>query len=265
MSRLLRRGGVLAAVAAVAMGLGPAGAPLLSPSDALAFKFGKFGKRSLKPGMRGKDVRVLQRSLTRLKLRTRVDGRYGKRTKRNVLALERRLGDRRVDGKINRMDARRIKGLINEQLARKRAAIGTAGYVFPVPDPHDFGGASARFGAPRSGHSHQGQDVFAPCGARMLAAQPGNVKVNSYQGAAGHYLVIDGLDGSDTAYMHMQKRSWAAVGTLLYAGQQIGKVGASGNASGCHLHFEHWTYPGWYSGGYPIDPLPELLQWDAYS
>jgi murein DD-endopeptidase MepM/ murein hydrolase activator NlpD len=77
--------------------------------------------------------------------------------------------------------------------------------------------------------------------------------------------VIDGADGTDTVCMHMKKLSWAPVGTPLYPGQQIGRVGASGNASGCHLHFEHWTTPGWYAGGTPYDPLPELLSWDSYS
>ena len=40
------------------------------------------------------------------------------------------------------------------------------GYAFPVLGPHDFGGAEGRFGAPRSGHTHQGQDVMAACGTR---------------------------------------------------------------------------------------------------
>jgi len=243
-----------------------AGGTLSAPPDALA---AKFGKRSLKPGMRGKDVRVLQRNLTRLKQTTPATGRYGKLTRRSVKALERRKGWFPINGKVTRREAKRIRRLVSAARARKRArqraALGAAGYVFPVPDLHNFGGAQARFGAPRSGHSHQGQDVFAPCGTRVFAAHAGNVKARSYQGAAGYYLVIDGLDGSDTVYMHLMKHSWAVVGTLLYAGQQIGKVGQSGNASGCHLHFEHWTAPGWYGGGYPIDPLPELLQWDAYS
>jgi murein DD-endopeptidase MepM/ murein hydrolase activator NlpD len=38
-----------------------------------------------------------------------------------------------------------------------------------------------------------------------------------------------------------------------------------GRASGCHLHFEMWTAPGWYQGGDVFDPLPELTRWDAFS
>lgn len=249
---------------ALVLATGLAAFALTPPADAV-----KLGQRPLKPGMRGKDVRVLQRSLTRLKLPTPATGRYGKPTRRNVLALEERRSWR-VDGRVDRRQAKRINGLVARILAKKRsrrqAARQYSGYRFPVADPHNFGGSGARFGAPRSGHTHQGQDVFAPCGTPLFAAHAGNVKAIGFQASgAGYYAVIDGLDGSDTVYMHMEKGTWAAIGTLLYPGQQIGRVGQSGNASGCHLHFEHWTSPGWYAGGYPVDPLPELLSWDEYS
>jgi murein DD-endopeptidase MepM/ murein hydrolase activator NlpD len=226
----------------------------------------RYGYRTLGPHMRGKDVRVLQRDLNVLKLPTTVDGVYGKETSTAVRALEQRRGWP-LDGIVQRTQARQIKAIAAKRREKKRTRQVTASgdYRFPVGDPHNFGGASARFGAPRSGHTHQGQDIIAPCDTRLYAAHAGVVKTSSFQSSAGYYLVIDGADGTDTVYMHMKKLSWAPVGTPLYPGQQIGRVGASGNASGCHLHFEHWTAPGWYVGGAPYDPLPELLSWDSYS
>jgi murein DD-endopeptidase MepM/ murein hydrolase activator NlpD len=63
--------------------------------------------------------------------------------------------------------------------------------------------------------------------------------------------------------MHLQAPALAARGDRVMTGQQIGNVGDTGRASGCHLHFELWTGPGWYEGGSPIDPLPFLQAWDA--
>jgi murein DD-endopeptidase MepM/ murein hydrolase activator NlpD len=48
-------------------------------------------------------------------------------------------------------------------------------------------------------------------------------------------------------------------------GQPIGFVGDTGDADGCHLHFEMWSGPGWYTGGSPFDPLPSLQAWDRVS
>lgn len=225
----------------------------------------KFGQRTLKQGMRGKDVRVLQRSLTRLKVPTRADGHFGRRTKRNVRKLE-RAWSWRVDGKVQRPQAKRIKGILRKRAARKRQTATAGSGVFPIPEAHNYGGSQSRFGSARSGHRHQGQDVFAACGARLLSAMGDRVKAREYQASgAGYYLVVRGADGIDYVYMHLKKLSWATKGTTLYAGQQIGRVGESGNASGCHLHFEMWSPPGWYTGGSPFDPLPSLYHWDSYS
>jgi murein DD-endopeptidase MepM/ murein hydrolase activator NlpD len=140
------------------------------------------------------------------------------------------------------------------------------GYAFPVLGAHDFGDSGARFGAGRSGHTHQGQDVMAKCGVPLLAARGGRVRYSGYQGSAGNYLVIDGKGtGFDTAYMHLLEPSPLQAGDPVRTGQPIGLVGETGNAQGCHLHFEIWTAPGWYEGGSPIDPLPYLLKWDRYS
>jgi murein DD-endopeptidase MepM/ murein hydrolase activator NlpD len=150
--------------------------------------------------------------------------------------------------------------------AAGRDAFDLYDHVFPVRGKHDYGGAGAEFGAGRGGRSHQGQDVFARCGTRMVAARGGKVQYSGYHGAAGNYIVIDGAGTStDYAYMHLTERSPFREGDRVYTGQQIGTVGESGNAHGCHLHFELWSAPGWYQGGHAFDPLPSLQSWDGWS
>ncbi len=139
-------------------------------------------------------------------------------------------------------------------------------HKFPIRGKHTFGEGEAAFGAGRDGHTHQGQDVFAACGTPLVAARGGVVKLNQHEGRAGNYLVIDGAGTDvDYAYMHMQEPSPLQKGARVMTGQAIGAVGDTGVAHGCHLHFEMWSGPGWYSGGAPVDPLPSLLAWDAYS
>jgi len=151
-----------------------------------------------------------------------------------------------------------------EKTAPKRRAAAVGGHAFPIRGAHDFGQAGAAFGAGRNGRSHQGQDVFAACGTPLVAARGGTVKTRAFQGLAGNYVVITG-DGSglDYVYMHLAAPASVAPGVRVATGQRIGLVGATGNARGCHLHFELWTAPGWQAGGSPIDPLPSLRTWDA--
>ena len=105
-------------------------------------------------------------------------------------------------------------------------------------------------GAFGGGRGHQGQDVFARCGTRLVAARAGVVKFKQYHSRAGHYIVIDGdNEGYDYAYMHLRDASLVDQGDHVYTGQPIGFVGDTGRAFGCHLHFEIWKAPGWYSGG----------------
>jgi hypothetical protein len=138
--------------------------------------------------------------------------------------------------------------------------------MFPVRGRHDFGGAGARFGAGRAGHGHQGQDVFADCGTPLVAARGGTIKFRQYHAAAGNYVVLDAAGTEvDYAYMHLAEPTPFRPGDRVYTGQRIGSVGDTGNADGCHLHFELWTPPGWYDGGKPFDPLPSLQAWDSWS
>jgi murein DD-endopeptidase MepM/ murein hydrolase activator NlpD len=79
------------------------------------------------------------------------------------------------------------------------------------------------------------------------------VTFNGSQSAAGNYLVIDGDGtGDDTAYMHLRDAALPAKGDRVQTGEVVGYVGDTGDANGCHLHFELWTAPGWYTGGHLI-------------
>ena len=136
--------------------------------------------------------------------------------------------------------------------------------VFPVQSAYSFGGEDARFGAGRTGHVHQGQDIVAAEGTPVVTPVAGLVHWRAYQASgAGHYLVIRGDDGRDYAFMHLQADSTLVTkGQRVAAGQRLASVGNTGGSYGAHLHFEIWP-DGWYASAdsHPIDPLPDLLAW----
>lgn len=135
---------------------------------------------------------------------------------------------------------------------------------FPLVGNFGFGHDDARFGAPRSGHIHKGQDLVAEAGTPVVAPRGGVVTVVRYQASgAGHYVVVDGAnEDRDYIFMHLQSGSIAvAEGQRIPTGKLLGRVGSTGKSSGPHLHFEIWTGGHWFAGGQPIDPRPLLEQW----
>jgi len=138
------------------------------------------------------------------------------------------------------------------------------GAVFPVAGPHNFGGPENRFGAPRVGHVHQGQDVLTSEGTPVVAPLAGTVLTTSYQAAgAGYYAVEHTRVGFDFMFAHCKAGS-LAVGSdqAVSAGQSLCLAGQTGDATTPHLHFEIWV-GGWQAPtGHPIDPLPYLEAWD---
>jgi murein DD-endopeptidase MepM/ murein hydrolase activator NlpD len=145
--------------------------------------------------------------------------------------------------------------------ADRTAPVAADTAVFPIRGKHDLARSPANgFGG---GRGHQGQDVFARCGTPVVAAMSGTVQKAAYHPRAGNYIAIATAAGESHVYMHLRDPADVAVGDEVRAGDEIGAVGQTGRASGCHLHFELWTAPGYYTGGRPVDPLPSLERWDA--
>ena len=133
--------------------------------------------------------------------------------------------------------------------------------IFPVSGPHTIGQG---FGAARSGHSHEGQDIMAACGTPAVAVSRAKVKWVSFQRLAGNYVVIRNKKlHQDYMYAHLATRASVRKGQVVMPGQQIGIVGETGDATACHLHFELWRGK-WYRGGHPVNPLPFLQTYAGY-
>jgi murein DD-endopeptidase MepM/ murein hydrolase activator NlpD len=96
---------------------------------------------------------------------------------------------------------------------------------------------------------HKGIDFAAPKGTPIMAAGSGTVDKAGYNGSYGHYVRIVHENGYATAYAHLNRyRSGIAKGKRVLQGDIIGYIGASGRATGPHLHFEL------HKNGKPIDP-----------
>ena len=107
------------------------------------------------------------------------------------------------------------------------------------------------FGRPRpGGRTHEGIDMHAPMGVPELAVVSGNVTYGN-GGAGGMGAYIAGDNGNKYVYFHLS----AYVGPPRHVspGEVIGKLGATGDATGPHLHFE--IRPG---GGPAVDPYATL-------
>lgn len=138
---------------------------------------------------------------------------------------------------------------------------GSGREVFPIKGRHDLGQSETNnFGG---GRGHEGQDMFADCGTPLIAARDAKVSRATWHSAAGNYLVLTDDSGEALVYMHMRDKALVSVGDRVQAGDPVGFVGDTGRATGCHLHLEQWTAPGYYTGGRPQDPLPWLQSIDA--
>lgn len=152
---------------------------------------------------------------------------------------------------------------------------------FPI-----IGGESASvtdsFGDPRTGHTHQGNDIFARKGAALVAVVSGTIGSSfGSSSISGYRLWLNGDNGHTYFYCHLNNDSSGssdgpsyntsgingpyapgiAPGVHVRAGQTIGYAGDSGNAEDttAHLHFE--IHP---NGGSAVDPYPYLMSAPRY-
>lgn len=135
--------------------------------------------------------------------------------------------------------------------AEAAAAASSSGWVCPVRGELSF---NDTWGAARSGgRSHQGTDIMAASGTPTVAPVSGRVEHRS-SSLGGYSWYVYGDDGNTYYGTHLsgyenQGAGWVAQGTV------IGYVGASGNATTPHLHFEY--HPG---GGSPVNPYSYLVE-----
>jgi murein DD-endopeptidase MepM/ murein hydrolase activator NlpD len=84
---------------------------------------------------------------------------------------------------------------------------------------------------------HPGLDISADRGAPVYATADGTVDMASYSGDYGNLVVIRHRFGIETRYGHLSAFR-ASKGQVVRRGELIGLVGATGRATGAHLHYE---------------------------
>ncbi len=158
-----------------------------------------------------------------------------------------------------------LKDAVEEQSAQRNAALATlaksaqaradqlAKNVWVLPTSAYR--LTARFGQSSGlwSNTHTGLDFAAPSGTPIYAIGNGVVTESGFDGAYGYKTVQTLADGTEIWYCHQSEIS-VQVGEKLIQGDQIGRVGSTGNVTGPHLHLE--VRPG---GGDPVDPFPAFV------
>lgn len=166
-------------------------------------------------------------------------------------AYRQRLADERslLDAKVAAAD------FAYRELQAKRAAAGLGapvidGLVCPVP-----GAAFTNdFGQPRTGHTHQGNDMFAPMGTPNLAVVSGNITYGP-GGSGGNGAYLEGDNGVTYIYYHLSE--YVGGPRRVAQGEVVAKLGMTGNAGAPHTHFE--IRPGGRTAS-AINPYPTLVK-----
>lgn len=111
---------------------------------------------------------------------------------------------------------------------------------------------SSRFGEVRSGgRLHKGLDMAVPRGTPIRATASGTTSFTGPNGGYGNLVIINHHNGYETAYAHLDQ-IWVRQGDRVSRDSKLGLSGATGNATGPHLHYEVRKH------GVPVNPEPYL-------
>lgn len=127
------------------------------------------------------------------------------------------------------------KGIIGQGQRAGRSVSSRPGeFIWPVPSSKRV---SSKFGK-RWGRKHQGLDIAARVGAKIVSVASGTVVYSGNGlGGYGNLTVISHGEGIFSVYAHA-KRNFTRKGERVHQGQVIAEVGMTGRTTGPHLHFE---------------------------
>jgi peptidoglycan hydrolase-like protein with peptidoglycan-binding domain len=215
-----------AAVRTLQRGAGLAVDGVIGPQTRLALgAYGRFdlGNRVLKEGLSGWDVAGFQFLLAWHGFPSGpFDGAFGARTEAALMKFQ-KWADLEPDG--------RAGAAVLSILRREppTSPLRLASPMLVVPDD-PFG--------PRGDRFHTGIDFAAPAGTSVAAAGAGEVVYAGWlDGGWGYLVTIAHGSGVRTMYAHLSGID-VSLGERVTTGTAIGRVGATGHATGPHLHFE---------------------------
>jgi len=111
-------------------------------------------------------------------------------------------------------------------------------WLWPVAGEHAISAAYGQRIHPITGavSVHDGVDILAEQGTAVLCARSGRVVQADFEPEKGNYVLVAHENGYETVYAHLSKIQ-VQEGEQVVQGQILGKVGATGMATGAHLHF----------------------------
>jgi murein DD-endopeptidase MepM/ murein hydrolase activator NlpD len=202
-----------------------------------AYGRGTLGRRPLADGAVGWDVAELQFELAWHGFPSGpLDGRFGPRTEAALRRFQ-AWTNLAIDGELGPATLASLRG------PRPTVPLALA-WPIALPVADVFG--------PRGDRFHTGIDFAAEAGAPVAAARAGRVTYAGWHpGGWGNVVTVAHGSGLRTMSAHLSRVD-VKVGDVVEVGTRLGLVGATGQATGPHLHFEARLR------GAAVDPLPAL-------